>query len=64
MGVNYMSNRTFLSIFLTIGLIQNIQLHKMRYFPNLRSVIKNKMKIELYLSNYETKSDLKKRNRC
>ena len=36
----------------------------MRYFPELYTRNKNKIKVELDFSNDETKSDLKKRSRC
>ena len=45
-------------IFVIIGLIKKISLYKMNYFlePNTS---KNKIELELNLSNYATKSDLK-----
>ena len=45
-------------IFAIIGLIKKISLYKMNYFlePNTS---KNKIELELNLSNYATKSDLK-----
>ena len=39
-----------------VGLIKKIQLHKMSYFPEPYTRNKNKIKVELDLSNYATKS--------
>ena len=44
---------------LTVGLIRKISLHKMNYFPEPYTHSKNKIKVELALSNYATKCDLK-----
>ena len=44
---------------LTVGLIKKVLLHKVSYFPELYSNSKNKTKVELGLSNYAIKSDLK-----
>ena len=46
-------------IHLRVGLIKKVQLHKMSYFTEPYTRIKNKTKVELDLSNYATKSDLK-----
>ena len=57
-----MSNGKVMIIFLTVGLIKKIDkksLYKMSYFPEPYTRNKNKIKVELILSNYETKSDLK-----
>lgn len=42
-----------------VGLIKKIFLHQMSYFPEPYIRIKNKIKAELYLANYTTKSDIK-----
>ena len=47
-------------ILLTVGLIKKILLPKISYFPEPHTHSKNKIEIELDLSNYATKSDLKK----
>ena len=47
-----------LIILLTIALIKMIQSYKMSYFPELFTN-KNKLEVELDLSNYANKSDLK-----
>ena len=44
---------------LIVGLIKNLSLHKMRYYPKPDSYERNKIKVELHLSNYATKSYLK-----
>ena len=44
---------------LRVGLIKKVQLHKMSYFTEPYTRIENKTKVELDLSNYATKSDLK-----
>ena len=44
---------------LTVGLMKKILLYKMSYFPEPYTCSKNKLKIELDLSNYATKLDLK-----
>ena len=49
-----------LTIHLIVGLIKNILLYKMSYFPVACTRSKNKIKVELDLSHYTTKSDLKK----
>ena len=54
-----MSNGKVKIVILTAGLIKKISLYKMSYFPELCTLNKNKIKVELDLSNYVTKSDLK-----
>ena len=44
---------------LTIGLIKEIYLNRMSYFAELHTFSKNRIEVELDLSNYATKSDLK-----
>ena len=44
---------------LTVGLIKKISLHKMSYFLEQYTQSKNKIKVELDLSNHATKSNLK-----
>ena len=44
---------------LIVGLIKNLLLHKVRYNPKPDSYERNKIKVELHLSNYATKSYLK-----
>ena len=46
-------------IHLIVGLIKRISLHKTSQFPELHNRNKDKMKFELDLPNYATKSDLK-----
>ena len=46
-------------IHLIIGLIKKILLYRMSHFAERYTHSKNKIKVELDLSNYETKSDLK-----
>ena len=46
-------------IHLIVGLIKNILLYKVSYFPEEYTRSKNKIKFEFDLSNYATKSDLK-----
>ena len=58
-----MSNGRATIVLLTVGYIKNILLYKINYFPEPHTN-KNKIEIELDLSNYATKSDLKKRNTC
>ena len=54
-----MSNGKAMIIILTAGLINNISLYKMSYFLEPYNHIKNKIKVELDLSNYAVKSELK-----
>ena len=51
-------------IHLIVRLIKKILLYKISYFPDPYVRSKNKIKVELGLSNYATKSDLKKCSRC
>ena len=46
-------------ILLTAGLIKQISLYKMSYFPDPYTRSKSKIKVELDLSNYVTNSDLR-----
>ena len=57
--MKYMSNRKVMIIPLIIGLIKKISLYKRSFFREPYTRSKNKMKFELDLSNYATKSDLK-----
>ena len=54
-----MPNGKVKKICLVIGLIKKILLHKTNYFRKLHTRSETKIKFELDLSNYETKSDLK-----
>ena len=54
-----MLNGKDMIILITIGLIKKISYVKMSYFPELHTHSKNKVEVELDLSNYATKSDLK-----
>ena len=45
---------------LIVGLIKNISLYKISYFPESYTRGINKIEIELDLSNYATKSNLKR----
>ena len=45
-------------ILLTVGLIKKISLYKVSYFPEPYTHSKNKIKVELDLSYYATKTDL------
>ena len=51
-----MSNKKVLIVNLIVTLIEKILLHKMSYFPPYVHN-KNKLKIDLDLSNYATKSE-------
>ena len=44
---------------LIVGLIKKISLYKMNYFPEPHTLSKNEIKVELDLSTYSTKSDIK-----
>ena len=52
-----MSNGKAKIIVLTVELIKKILLYKMSYFPEPHTHSKNKIEVELDLSNYATKSD-------
>ena len=54
-----MSNGKTMIILSTVGLIKKMSLYKISYFSEPYTGSKNKIKIKLDLSNYETKSDLK-----
>ena len=54
-----MLNGKALIILLIVGLINTKQLYKVSFLPELHTHSKNKIEIELDLSNYATKSDLK-----
>ena len=56
---NYMSNGKVMIVLFIVGLIKNMPLYKMSYYPEPDSHGRNKMKVELDLSNYGTKADLK-----
>ena len=56
---NYMLNGKATIIALTIGLITKIWLYKISYFLEPHTHSKNKIEVELDLSNYATKSELK-----
>ena len=55
-----MLNVKVIIILLTVGLIKKILLYKISYFPEPNIHGKNKIEVELYLSNYAAKSNLKK----
>ena len=58
--VNNMSNGKVMIIHLTVGLIKKTSLYKVSYFLESYSHNKSKIRIELDLSSYATKSDLQK----
>ena len=47
-----------MTTFLIAGLMRNISLYKMSYYPQRDSHSRNKIKFELGLSNYATKSEV------
>ena len=57
--MSYMLNGKAAMILLIVGLVNKISLYKMSYFPKRHTHSKNKMEVELDLSNYATKYDLK-----
>ena len=57
--INYMLNGKAMIFFLTVGLIKKISSYRMSYFLKPYTRSKKKIKVELELSNYATKSDLK-----
>ena len=57
--INYVLSGKVITTQLIVGLIKGILLYKMSYFPVAYTCSKNKIKVELDLSNYATKSDLK-----
>ena len=56
--INFMSNGKVLIIHLIVGLMKVILLYKVSHFPE-PTHSKNKLKIDLNLFSYATKSDLK-----
>ena len=54
-----MSNLKVIIILLKVGFIKKISLYKMSYFPEPYTRRKSEIKVELDLSNYATKSNLK-----
>ena len=48
-----------MKILLRVGLINKMQLHEMIYFPEPHTYSKNKIEVELDLSNYAGKSDVR-----
>ena len=54
-----MLNGKVMMINLTVRLIKMILLYKMSYYPEPYTPSKKKIKVELYLFNHGTKSDLK-----
>ena len=54
-----MSNKKFVIIYLIARLVKTILRYKVSYFPEPYTRSKNKIKVELHLSNYATKSYLK-----
>ena len=59
--MNYMSNGKVMVNHLIAGWIKKITSHKMSYFPEPDSYGRNKTERELDLSNYATKSEIKKK---
>ena len=57
--MKYMINGKATIILLTVWLVKKILLLKMSYFLATHTLSKNKIEIELDLSNYATKSNLK-----
>ena len=57
--MKYMINGKGTIIILTVWLVKKILLLKMSYFLATHTLCKNKIEIELDLSNYATKSNLK-----
>ena len=47
-------------ILLTVLLVRKILLYQVSYFPEIYTHSKNKIKVELDLTNHATKSDFKK----
>ena len=54
-----MSNGKATIISLTVGLTKKIFLYKVSYFPELYTYTKNRIKLEVDLSNYVTKLHIK-----
>ena len=59
-----MSNGKAVITRLRTGLTKKILLYKIIYYPEPNTSSKNKKAVELNFSNYATKSDFKKYNRC
>ena len=57
--INYSLNAEAMILLLIVGLITKISLDKTCYFPEPYNRSRNKIKVELDLSNYATRSDLK-----
>ena len=57
--INYVLNGKIMIINLIVGLIKNILLYNVSYFPEIYTRSKNKITVEFDLSNYVTKSNLK-----
>ena len=57
-GMKYILNGKAVIIFVTVRLIKKISLYKRSYFPEPHTISKNKIKAELNLSNYTTKSEI------
>ena len=57
--INYSLNGKAMIIRLIVGSIKKILLYKMSYFPEPYTRSKNKIKVDLDLSNNSTKDDLK-----
>ena len=55
-----MLNGKIIIILLIVGSIKKISLYKMSYFPKPYTLIENKIKAELGLSNYAAKYNFKK----
>ena len=62
MVVNYMPSGKIMIICLIDG--QTKKIFKMFYYPKADNYCRNKIKFELDLPNYKTKSEVKKSNWC
>ena len=59
--IDYILRRKSMKIRSITGLVKEISLHKMSYYPKPNSLSKNKIKVELALSSHaKKKSDVKK----
>ena len=58
--INYTLKEKATIILVKAGLIKKILLYKMNYFPEPYTRRKSEIKVELDLSNYAAKSDLRK----
>ena len=54
-----MSNGKVMIVLLIVGLIKKMSLYKMSHYPEPDSHDRNKIKVELYLSNYAAKANFK-----